>query len=999
MVLVFVASPFAIAEEPSAEAKKSETVNAIASGGGLMPWQEPGVSPEEAAFRAEIEARKDAMLAGRVPVEHPVMLDAGALETVRHRIENAEWGADWFRSIKAQADELVSQPDGYIENMIPELTPTNPYGFTCPNCVGVKSQEGVGTSLYRWSSAMPDQLECEACGQVYPDPKYPETAQLQAPRMGQVLTFYRNDEERAHPGDRSGKLAYHWVGHPIHVSFTGIIRENKILYMRRAVNTLAFAYWITGDPRYAEMGVDILVRLAECYRNWLYHDYWNAYADCDPMYAAWHDKNLPLEWKRHLCTDIYAKDSLEAARMEQNYWGAGRIHPSTDAISGVPDALLAYDLLHGALGVDGEPLWTPESRARVERDFFLEYVMGAEPYVGGAGKAESANNKSPRLYNAFAAVGKGLGLPRYADVALRGYEQVRDESFLYDGFSKESPGYTNMYLSQLIAIPETLHGFQWPEGFAGRSGTVNYFESDDRLALMLQAVIDQLHPSGWYLPLSDTRVRTQPSAYILEVGAKRYPERYAGILRALRGNARPTDYGLLHLPEEALTQEPAVSPPEIYFPAWMNAILRHGEDESATVLSLAFSPSGGHRHNDNLALFYADTRATYLGDQGYVGDMPVNKWIKSTQSHNLVVVDDSDQVFGERVPSLELMATSPQVSVVEASSTAYPQCPEYRRTAILLKGPGGKTVVVDIFHVTGGKKHAYRVFSEVAASDSTLGTLEFANLDMPPEPPLPDVGKSLASEDIFGLRDVRTASDPPAAWQATWRDANHAYRLWMLSQVSRVEASNGPGQETRDDAGRRVRYVDAVRERADLESTFVAVHEPMDGIDTPRVRGAELLEVPSGAGPEAVALRIDTAWGSYLVLTAFETAQSVENVSFEGDIGIMYTSDAKAWLWTLGATRIDADGMGFTDATPHWTGEIGEVTGQRLAASSPRPEDWPEHTESATVYVRVKTGDSWTGLPVASAQEDAIEIGRFPVTPGATAFDLPAWRIVTLEKP
>jgi hypothetical protein len=979
--------------------RKSTYVEAVTNGDGLMPWQDAGPSPQEATFRAEIEARKDAMLAGRVPTEHPVMLDADARETLRRRIENTEWGAEWFQNIKAQADNLVSQPDGYIENMIPELTPTNPYGFTCPSCVGVKSQEGVGGSLYGWSSANPDQIECKACGQVYPDPNFPETAVLQAPRMGQTLTFYRNDAERANPEDRSGALAWHWVGHPIHVSFTGIIREHKILHMRGAVNTLAFAYWLTEEPRYAEMGIEILVRLAECYRNWLYHDYWNAYADCDPLYAAWHDMNLPLEWKRHLCTDVYAKDTLEQARMEQNYWGAGRIHPSTDAISGVVDTILAYDLLHDARDENGASLWTDENRARVERDFFLEYVMGAEPYLGGAGKADSANNKAPRLYNAFAAVGKCLGLPQYADVALRGYERVRDESFLYDGFSKESPAYTNMYLSQLIAIPETLHGFQWPADFAGRSGTVNYFESDERLALMFHAVIDQLHPSGRYLPLSDTNASAKPNPYILEVGAKRYPERYAGVLHALRGNARPTDYGLLHLPEAALRDARTVSPPEIYFPAWMNAILRHGEGDAATVVSLAFSPSGGHRHYDNLALYYAGSDATYLGDHGYVGDMPVNRWIKSTQSHNLVIVDDSEQDFGGRMPSLHWMTTTPQVSAVEASSTAYPQCSDYRRTLLVLKGADGQNVLVDIFRVTGGKKHAYRIFSEIAASNSTDCSLEFAQLDMPPEPPLPEVGSSLADEDIFGLRDVRTADNPPASWQATWRDAKHGYRLWMLSPVTRVEASNGPGQKTDNDAGRRVRYVDAIREGENALSTFVAVHEPWDAEDAPRIRGAELLKAPVDAGPDAVALRVDAAWGSYLILTAFETAQSVENVSFQGDLGIVHRGSDDAWLWTLGASQIDVEGQGFSDATPRWIGDIQAASGQRVTTSTTLPADWPDAEESATVYVRVKAGDTWTGLPVASVEDNEIMVDRFPVTPDADAFDLPAWRIVNLKSP
>lgn len=985
-----------MAQEPGTAERKAEYVDAVTRGQGLMPLQEPGVSPEENAFRAEMEARKDTMLAGRVQLEHPVMVDANARDTILKRAESTEWGADWYRGIIAEADILVAQPDGYVEAMIPELTPANPYGFTCPNCVGEKSQEAVGSSLYRWSSAAPDQIQCRACGQVYPDHRFPETAVLQAPRTGQTFTFYLNEAERANPEDRSGKLAWHWVGHPIHVSFNGIIRAEKVLYMRGAANTLAFAYWLTGNPEYAEMGIAILERQAQCYRTWLYHDYWDTFADCDPLYAAWHDRALPLEWKRHLCADVYAKDTFDAARMEQTYWGAGRVHPSTDAITGLPDLLLAYDLLHDAMDSQGNSLWTPETRALVERDLFLEYVMGAEPYAGGAGVATNANNKAPRVYNAFGAIGKCLGLPEYADVALRGYEIVRDESFLYDGFSKESPAYTNMYLSQLIAVPETLHGFQWPEGYPGRSGTVNYFETDQRLALMLEAVVDQLHPAGRYLPLSDTNVATQPSAGILEIGTKRYPENYAGVLHALRGNARPTDYGLIHLSEEALQNDKPLNLPEIYFPAWMNAILRQDSDDGDTVVSLAFSPQGGHRHSDNLALFYGNEESTFLGDHGYVGDMPVNKWIKSTQSHNLVVVDDKDQEFGERVPSFHWMVTSPEVSAVEASSTAYPQCSVYRRTVVLLKGPEGKNILVDIFRVAGGKKHAYRIFSEVAASDSQDGAIEFTGLDMPAEPPLPQVGSSLASEDIFGLRDVRTANAPPDSWLVTWRDAGHAYRLWMLSPTHRVKASNGPGQQTRDDAGRRVRYVDAVRDGENLESTYVAVHEPLDSADMPRVLSAERLDAPTEAGPDAVALRVKTAWGTYTILNAFETAGAVEGATFQGDLGIVYRGSEMTWACALGASELTVAGKGFKETPAHWTGEISDVTDQVIATSTPRPEGWPEVPDESNVYVRLRTGDFWTGLPIVSVMDGVIETVRFPIPSEATEFDVPSWRVEKL---
>ena len=48
-----------------------------------------------------------------------------------------------------------------------------------------------------------------------------------------------------------------------------------------------------------------------------------------------------------------------------------------------------------------------------------------------------------------------------------------------------------------------------------------------------------------------------------------------------------------------------------------------------------------------------------------------------------------------RRPTLQWMATSPRVSVVEASSQVHAQCDPYRRTVALIKGPGAETFVVD----------------------------------------------------------------------------------------------------------------------------------------------------------------------------------------------------------------------------------------------------------------------------------------------------------------
>ena len=274
--------------------------------------------------------------------------------------------------------------------------------------MGEQSQEGVGDPLVGWNYRNPEQFSCRACGTVFPNEAYPETQVLRLPRTGHEVRYYLNPEEQANPDDRSGTLAWHWVGYPLHNSFTGIIRERKVSFMRDAVQSLGIAYLFTGEPRYAVAARDILVRLAVCYRQWPYRDYWDTYADCDPLYAAWHDRELPIAWKRHLSENAYARDTMEAARMLQNYWGAGRFHPSTDSVSGLTGVVQAYDFT--ATARDAEK---PDLGRRLAGSGGSGPLSGVDHGRGAlhrrSGRADE-NNKAPRIYNAMAALGKCLGI-------------------------------------------------------------------------------------------------------------------------------------------------------------------------------------------------------------------------------------------------------------------------------------------------------------------------------------------------------------------------------------------------------------------------------------------------------------------------------------------------------------------------------------------------------------------------------------------------------------
>lgn len=163
----------------NAARRKAKYVEAVTRGEGFMPWQRrESVSEEERAFRQAVERRKTRMLAESSQVRHPVLMTEEVIDRIEGNCRAARWAGQWLRRQKQLADYVVAQPEGFVEQMLSEETPLTRYTFTCPRCIGVKSQEGLDGTNIAWDTHDPDRIRCRSCGQVYPDPKYPELAHL-----------------------------------------------------------------------------------------------------------------------------------------------------------------------------------------------------------------------------------------------------------------------------------------------------------------------------------------------------------------------------------------------------------------------------------------------------------------------------------------------------------------------------------------------------------------------------------------------------------------------------------------------------------------------------------------------------------------------------------------------------------------------------------------------------------------------------------------------------
>ena len=276
----------------------------------------------------------------------------------------------------------------------------------------------------------------------------------------------------------------------------------------------------------------------------------------------------------------------------------------------------------------------------------------------------------------------------------------------------------------------------------------------------------------------------------------------------------------------------------------------------------------GHDHPDALNIAMVAEGVEVLSDLGYIGDHPLNASIRSTLKHNLVVMDEQEQLLRDRRPpgNLRLMATSPDTKIIEADCRAYEQAETYRRCCVMIHTGAGPAYLVDVFRVRGGAVHDYAIHGE-------------GRISTPPadDRPIPlEERPGLLGKDIGKLRVGRPA-DP---WAVSWRDCGMTMRARLVSPVDEIILGEGPGQRDHAEIGARHDYLFARKAEAGPGNTFVAVidHFRKD----PDICEVQPICLPGDAsGP--VALRIGRRTGADTVIqTLDQTERTYDDIAFAG---------------------------------------------------------------------------------------------------------------------
>ncbi len=192
-----------------------------------------------------------------------------------------------------------------------------------------------------------------------------------------------------------------------------------------------------------------------------------------------------------------------------------------------------------------------------------------------------------------------------------------------------------------------------------------------------------------------------------------------------------------------------------------------------------FGSNGGHGHRDTLNLGLTAFGLNFLPDLGYpekTGYQPNRlQWVRSTLSHNTVMVDGCEQKVNEEIRGkIRHFDDGERVKLLDVdASYVYPQCEEYRRCVVNIEVSDTESYTVDFFRIKGGKSH---LLSLHAASDE-IGATKGLNL-------IPQADKEGNYIGSYAGADVPFGEDPnsPADW---WYDTVYPRGYTWTKNVER----------------------------------------------------------------------------------------------------------------------------------------------------------------------------------------------------------------------
>lgn len=355
--------------------------------------------------------------------------------------------------------------------------------------------------------------------------------------------------------------------------------------------------------------------------------------------------------------------------------------------------LEAYDLLAAA---DIFETLSAEKGTDVGADIREMFVTMTEQVVANR---DDLHNMSNGMWADFIRAGRVLGNPDYVHIAINRLRRQVTEQFFYDGVWVEgAPSYHSQVLGGVSNVAAVARGYSDPPGYTYAETGERFDDLDveneiPEVARARDTLMRMRLPDGRFSPVHDTwwfnrrAAMTETTPYLLG--------------------------GLGH------------------------AILGRGAEENQIHAHLTWSPGYGHRHHDGLDLLLWSNGHELLSDIGYT-HTAWREWTVQSPSHNLVVVDQANQLADRTTyGDLRYFFPGDPVQVVSVDNPqVYPGVTEtYRRTVALVNLNETSNYLVDVFRVKGGAVHDYLLHgsADVAQSAETDLTVAPRATLVPPD--------------------------------------------------------------------------------------------------------------------------------------------------------------------------------------------------------------------------------------------------------------------------
>ena len=600
--------------------------------------------------------------------QHPYLYMTQAdVERAKLNLERYPWAREYFDQVKQRADEWTARSDEQIRGMVPAEGSLFAYGFSgCPVC-GITWPTWGGRAICSFDK--PGKVTCPGCKRESPDADHP-------------------DDGNGWHDPKSGRT-YYFVG-----CYNSFVAQTMTL---QSLDDLSVAYALTGDEKYAHSAAVMFDALAKIY----------------PTCTVG-----SIDYPGH-----------PGGRFERTLYQVARV---------LVWFTRYYDLIYNSPALDA-PSQAGEGTIRKSIEERILRNGAAYCFEHGSSGKNGLTNGEADFVRGVMCVGLVLDDEAYIDWCLTGPYCIfnsLDNNLHRDGqYYETSDMYSSHALGLYRDMAEMLINYRsdrYPNG-------VNLYEHLKFSRALVQAGLDVLcagHVPRYGDSGPDVRPlpETGPDLTIARLNAEHMyrrvtsPEdkaRWAEKLNALSGGdaeaaraSSPAFRNWLLFQADPVNPQSDIRNPQSVEPdgsALLDgkglAILRSGTGAEGRAAFVRYGPSVCHGHQDdlNLNFFALGRELTY--DFGYsLGSAHVQVgWAHRTGSHNLVMVNEKNQLEGgPSGGSAELFAEAGPVHVAELSSDhAYESegVDTYRRTVALIDTGAHDSYLVDVFRVRGGGTH------------------------------------------------------------------------------------------------------------------------------------------------------------------------------------------------------------------------------------------------------------------------------------------------------